>query len=181
MLPMKRTTESVLSVPCDSRYLVVSVQVADLGQEFLDLIGFLHTNAVGNSVSMPLWTVFHADQFGSAGVPDECLIKEIVEGQAVGTCTRRIWFVISRANQSETRHARIIRLTDHRPGNCQQIEPGTDRHADRHREEDKAHIARLFDGIAKANEDSGRSMRTPGDVRPTIIMTSATTMLSTRA
>ena len=52
----------------DQRDLVVAVQVPDLGQEFLNLAGFLYADAVGQIGHRAAVNRVHTDEFGRVGV-----------------------------------------------------------------------------------------------------------------
>ena len=89
---------------------------------------------------------------------------------------RRIWLTISR-KPVEAGHDHNCEADNAGGNDGQKVKTRANCHTDRHCKEDKAHVAGLLDRIPKANDrERAPQARKPGNVEPTINMTSATTM-----
>ena len=139
----------VASDECD---LVVAVEIFDLGQEVLNLVRFLHADAVGQFGQHAAVDGVHADELGGGGVGDERLVEE-----GVKRCTIRDLYTQDLVRHFtcepvETGHEQHDQTDDNGRNHCQQIELGADCHPNRHSEEDETDVASLFDGIAEADD-----------------------------
>ena len=112
--------------------LIVAVQAADLREEVVHITGFSQANAVGQFGHGSVLDGIHADKFGGVGVFDEQLVEESIEWHAIGNLHAQDLTCHIAREQVETHHDQDHQADDHRSKDRQQVEFGTDRHADRH-------------------------------------------------
>lgn len=139
-------------IASDERDLVVSVQVADLGDEFLYLAGFLHADAVGQFGQHAVVDGVHTDEFGGVGVFDKGVVEESVEWHSVGDLYAQDLACHFAGEPVEAGHDEDHQADDHSSRNGKDVKLGANRHADCHREEDEADVTSFFDGVPEADD-----------------------------
>jgi hypothetical protein len=138
---------------------VIAVELANFSQKFLHLVGFLYTDAVNQFCEGAILNRTNTDQFGNTGVFEKSAIKDVIVGCIVGDLHAQNLAGYFAGEPVEAGHQKDHQADNDGCDQPQQVETSANGHANCHGEEDKAHVAGLFDGVAEADDREGAHQR----------------------